>query len=98
MTGTAAGLAERTAKRIGVVAFVGEHVAGAPHAGKQLGCSIHVCDVAWCEHQIEWAADDIRESVDLGRPAAARMADRLRFIPSPLGSDSTRGIPKTAVI
>ena len=57
------GLAERTAKRIGVVAFVGEHVVGAAHAGEQRGCSSYVGDIAGCEHQREGAADDIREGV-----------------------------------
>ena len=33
------------------------------------------------EHQREGAAEDVGERVDLGRPAASRTADRLRFSP-----------------
>jgi len=79
--GHGSGLAERAAQRISIIALVGKHVARPAHAGEQLGRGGHVGDVAGRQHQREGATNDVGERVDLGCPAAARAADRLRFSP-----------------
>ena len=76
-----AGLAERAAQAVGVVALVRQNVAGAAGAGQELRCDGDVRDVPRRELQREGSADDVGENVDLGRLAAARGADRLSFGP-----------------
>jgi len=80
--GNGTGLAQRSAERVGIIAFVGQQIAGArAEAGEQLGRGLDVGDVARRQRQRVGAADDVGESVDFGGPAAARAADRLARSP-----------------
>ena len=81
ITGTAPAWRSVPAQGIGVVAFVGQDVAGAAGAGEQLRRDGDVGDVAGSERQREGAADDVGEDVDFGRLTAARGADRLSLRP-----------------
>ncbi len=74
-------LAQGASERVGVVSLVSEHVAGPAGAGEQRGRYGDVGDVAGRQDQSEGASDGVGEGVDLGRLAAARGADRLRFRP-----------------
>ena len=76
-----AGPAAGPAQVVGVVALVGEDVAGPVGAGEQGRRDGDIGDVARREDQREGAADDVGEGVDLGGLAAARGADRLRLRP-----------------
>jgi hypothetical protein len=75
------GLAQCSAKGVGVISLVGQDVASAAGAGQERWRDGDVGDVAGCESQRDGAADDVGEGVDLGRLAAARGADRLSTRP-----------------
>jgi hypothetical protein len=65
------GLAYRPAYGVGVVALVGQNIAGCASASEELGSDGHVGDVARREDQRERASDDVGEGVDLGGLATA---------------------------
>jgi hypothetical protein len=75
--GNGAGVADRAAQAVGVVTLVGEQLKHAAGTFEECWRGLHVADVAGSQHQRIGATDDVGERVDLGRPAAARAADRL---------------------
>lgn len=74
-------LAQRVAQGVGVVALVGQDIAGVGCAGEQGRSDGDVGDVSGREDQGEGTPDDVGKGVNLGRLAAARGADRLDFGP-----------------
>ena len=80
---------QRAAERIRVVSLVGDQVAHGPGAFEQGGRDGDVAGVACTQRQRVGATDDIGERVDLGGPAAARPADRLR-LPPPFAPNAAR--------
>jgi hypothetical protein len=75
------GVAQGAAQPVGVVALVGNDIAGAPGLAEKLRSRLDVGDVAGRQREREGAAQDVGERMDLGGLAAARGADGLRARP-----------------
>ena len=78
---TGAILAQGLAQAVGIVAFVAKQVAHSACTFEQRRCGLHVADIAGGQHQRVGPAQHVGQGVDLGCPAAARTADRLRLAP-----------------
>lgn len=76
-----AALTNGSAQGIGVVSLVGQHIAGFAGTLEQFRGDGDVGNIPRREGQREGPTDGVREGMDLGRLAAARGADRLRFRP-----------------
>lgn len=76
-----AALTNGSAQGIGVVSLVGQHIAGFAGTLEQFRGDGDVGNIPRREGQREGPTDGVGEGMDLGRLAAARGADRLRFRP-----------------
>ena len=75
------GLAQGSSQGVGIIALVGQDVAGVRCAGEKSRGDGDVRDVAGRQDEREGASDDVSEGVELGGLTATRRADRLDFGP-----------------
>lgn len=79
--GAGAVLAQGLAQAVGIIAFVAEEIAHPASTFEQCRRGLHVADISGGQHQRVGTAQHIGQGMDLGCPAAARTADRLRLAP-----------------
>ena len=73
-----AGLAQRSAERVRIVALVGQDVARSRGTCEQCGGDGNIGDVSGRQREGEGPADGVGEGMDFGGLAATRGPDRLR--------------------
>jgi len=73
--------AQKGAQCIGVVALVGDEIAGSLQTLQKRRGRLHVGDVAGCQHEGEGSAEHVGQGVELGGLAATRWADGLCLRP-----------------
>lgn len=72
-------LGEEAAEVIGIVAAIGDEAASRPDLLQQGPCDTDIVDVARRQQQGRGPALAIAQRVELARPTAARLADRLEI-------------------